>query len=109
MSWLVLQTQGWAKHTNQANRTYYTRPNGTKVSQKRDLTQQEKGEIGHILFPNAAGRKRKTVPPTPDVADTVTPGPSNEPLNTPSSNVYKEVVVSSEVRLICRRKLRCTM
>ena len=57
---------GWRKELNQNNRVYYVRPDQRKVHQRRNLTNQEKDEIGGILFP---GKKR---PPTPAVS---TPDP----------------------------------
>ena len=60
--WAQLEAKGWKKIYNDINKmTHYIRPgpNGKKVSQRRQLSNTEKEEIGLILFP--AIRKNKNV------------------------------------------------
>ena len=97
MSWLQLSCRGWKRKTNaRNNRITYERPDSTIVSQSRDLTQTEKIEVGHILFPKR-GRKRKVILSDPEVGHTDTAGPS-------TATAGPSLVISEPSPTLCMRR-----
>ena len=73
-----LSDQGWIKrvHTT-TKRISYVRPNKTIVNQRRDLSDNERDAIGHILFP---GKTMVNVAPQ-SVTPSETPSPAPAPLS----------------------------
>ena len=55
-SWKDLQELGWKQRSDKNNRVSFLRPDGSVVSQRRQLSEREKSDIGDILFP---GKRRK--------------------------------------------------
>ena len=63
-SWLKLKNLGWKKEINSSNnRLIYRRPNGKIVSQRRHLAENEKHDIGDILFSRPCDSVSPLVPP----------------------------------------------
>jgi hypothetical protein len=57
-----LLAQGWVKEVAPNGKITYRRPDGRKVTRKRQLTKLEDIAIGEILFP----KKKKTVASVPE-------------------------------------------
>ena len=82
VTWQVLEVRGWKTRLHPVtNRLSYIRPSGGIVNAKRDLSEQEKQEIGDILFPfsNQKGKRGRVSTGPELVTDTVatlSPGPA---------------------------------